>query len=96
MDPDILEGVTRDSILTLARDLGIPTIERPVDKSELLIADEIFLCGTAAQIVHVLGVENYQLPEERPVTPQLRTPLKAIAEGKYSFCQDWLAPVALN
>ncbi|HEY9655400.1 MAG TPA: branched-chain amino acid transaminase, partial [Crinalium sp.] len=47
-DQDILEGITRDRVLTLAKDLGIPTIERPIDKSELYIADEVFLTGTAA------------------------------------------------
>ena len=95
VDQDILEGITRDSVLTLARDLGIPTTERPVDKSELLIADEIFLCGTAAQIAPVLCVENYQLPEERPVTSQLRTQWRAIAEGQNPSYQDWLTPVKL-
>jgi branched-chain amino acid aminotransferase len=61
-DQDILEGITRDSILTIAKDLGIKTVERSIDKSELLIADEVFLSGTAAKIVPVtkLKVINYQ------------------------------------
>ena len=58
VDQDILEGITRDSVLTLARNLGIPAIERPVDKSELFIADEVFLCGTAAQITPVVSIEK--------------------------------------
>jgi branched-chain amino acid aminotransferase len=71
-DQDILEGITRDSILTVARDLGIPVIERPVDKSELFIADEVFLSGTAAKITPVKQVEIYQLPKARPVTDKHR------------------------
>ncbi|MEM8779991.1 MAG: branched-chain amino acid transaminase, partial [Cyanobacteria bacterium P01_G01_bin.49] len=61
-DQDILEGITRDSILTLAKDLGIPTLERPIDKSELFIADEVFLCGTAAKVAPVKQIETFQLP----------------------------------
>ena len=49
-DQDILEGITRDSVIQLAGDLELEVIERPIDKSELLIADEVFLSGTAAKI----------------------------------------------
>lgn len=95
IDQDILEGITRDSILTLGRDLGIPTIERPVDKSELMIADEIFLCGTAAQVVPVASVENYVLSAQRPMTQQLRQTLSAIAQGKNPKYDSWLTRVEL-
>ena len=81
VDQDILEGITRDSILTLAQDLGIPVIERPVDKSELFIADELFLCGTAAQITPIISVENYTLPSDRPITIKLWEHLRAAMEG---------------
>jgi len=78
---DILEGITRDSVLTLARDLGIPTCERAVDESELFIADEVFLCGTAAKITPVSQVENYCLPSARPITQTLQQKLIAITEN---------------
>ncbi|MDJ0565356.1 MAG: branched-chain amino acid transaminase, partial [Microcystis sp. M49629_WE12] len=61
-DQDILEGITRDSVLTIARDLGIPVIERPVDKTELFIADEVFLSGTAAKITPIKRIETFSLP----------------------------------
>ena len=77
-DQDILEGITRDSVLTIAKDLGIDTIERSVDRSELLIADEVFLSGTAAKITPVKRIENYQLPEEKPITEKLRSKLAEI------------------
>lgn len=96
VDQDILEGITRDSILTLARDLGIPAIERPVDKSELLIADELFLCGTAAQITPVASVETYSLPSDRPITSQLRAQLRAITQGQNANYQHWITRVDLD
>ena len=89
-DQDILEGITRDSILTIARDLGIPTVERPVDKTELLIADEVFLSGTAAKITPVKGIENYQLPIDRPITEKLKQILVAITEKREPKYQDWV------
>ena len=87
---DILEGITRASVVALARDLNIPVKERPVDKSELVIADEVFLCGTAAQITPVLAVENHSLPRERPITQMLRTLLQQIVQGHDSRYQSWL------
>lgn len=95
-DQDILEGITRDSVLTLARDLGIPTIERPIDKSELYIADEVFLTGTAAKVAPVKRVENYELPTDRPVTERLRALLIAITEKRETRYQDWVDTIAFD
>ncbi|MBE9179820.1 branched-chain amino acid transaminase [Oculatella sp. LEGE 06141] len=95
-EQDILEGITRDSILTLARDLGIPTVERPVDKSELLVADELFLSGTAARITPVRKLEIYDLPTERPITNQLRETLSAITENRDPKYQDWIYSIPLD
>lgn len=95
-EQDILEGITRDSILTLARDLGIKTVERPVDKSELFIADEVFLSGTAAKITPVKKIEIYSLPKERPITHQLREKITAITENKQPEYQDWVFTIALD
>lgn len=89
-DQDILEGITRDSIITLARDFGIPVVERPIDKSELLIADEVFLSGTAAKITPVKRVEMYQLPTDRPITEKLKDKLTAITENRDTQYQDWV------
>lgn len=96
VDQDILEGITRDSILTIARDLGIPVEERPVDKSELLIADEVFLCGTAAQLTPILSIEAYTLPANRPITTTLSTHLKAAVEGQDQRYRHWVTEVELS
>jgi branched-chain amino acid aminotransferase len=55
---DILEGITRASIITIARDAGIVVQERAVDRTELYIADEAFLCGSSARIIPILSVDK--------------------------------------
>ncbi|MBD3881277.1 branched-chain amino acid transaminase [Phormidium tenue FACHB-886] len=94
-EQDILEGITRDSILTIARNLGISVSERPIDKTELLIADEVFLSGTAAKITPVRRIENYELPSERPITQQLKEKLTAITENCDPEYSDWVYKVQL-
>jgi len=95
-DQDILEGITRDSVITLAKDFGITVIERPVDKSELFIADEVFLCGTAAKIAPVNQIERFKLPTERPITTKLREKLIAITENRESDYRDWVFEIPLS
>jgi branched-chain amino acid aminotransferase len=87
---DILEGITRDSILTVAKDLDIETIERAIDKTELLIADEVFLSGTAAKVTPVKQIENYHLSNNRPITEKLKQKLTAITENKEPDYQNWV------
>ena len=69
---DILEGITRDSILTIAKDLGIETEERAIDKTELFVADEVFLSGTAAKVTPVKRIESYHLSTQRPITEKIK------------------------
>ncbi|NJK41734.1 MAG: branched-chain amino acid transaminase [Acaryochloridaceae cyanobacterium SU_2_1] len=95
-EQDILEGITRDTILQLAQDMGITVVERPVDKSELLIAEEVFLSGTAAKITPVKQIENYQTPLERPITEMLRHKLTAITENRDPQYQHWVFPIPLT
>lgn len=89
-DQDILEGITRDSIITVAKNLGIEVVERPVDKSELFIADEAFLSGTAAKIAPIKRVETYELPNHRPITEQLKAKITAITENREPEYKDWV------
>jgi branched-chain amino acid aminotransferase len=95
-EQDILEGITRDSILSIARTFGIKTIERPVDKSELFIADEVFLSGTAAKITPVKRIENYATPTTRPITDKLRETLTAITENREAEYRDWVFAIAFD
>jgi branched-chain amino acid aminotransferase len=95
-EQDVLEGITRDSILTIARNLGIPVLERPIDKTELLIADEVFLSGTAAKITPVRRVESYELSTDRPITNSLREKLSAITENRDADYKDWVHVIPLK
>ena len=96
VDQDILEGITRASVLELARDMGIPVLERPVDKSELLIADEVFLSGTAARVTPVRRIETTELPSHRPLMERLRERLTAITEGRDPQYDHWVTRVRLD
>ena len=96
VDQDILEGITRASVLELAKTMGIPTLERPVDKSELFIADEVFLSGTAAKVTPVRRVENTDLSSDRPVMDAIRDRLTAITEGRDPAFDHWVTRVRLN
>ena len=96
VDQDILEGITRASVLELAQAMGIPTLERPVDKSELFIADEVFLSGTAAKVTPIRRVETTELSSERPVMNAIRERLTAITEGRDPAYDHWVTRVRLN
>ena len=96
VDQDILEGITRASVLELAQAMGIPTLERPVDKSELFVADEVFLSGTAAKVTPVRRVESTDLRSQRPVMDAIRERLTAITEGRDPAYDHWVTRVRLN
>lgn len=92
-DQDILEGITRDSVLTIAKDLDIEIEQREIDKTELFIADEVFLCGTAAKVTPVKRVENYHLPQDKIITTKIKEKLTAITENKEPKYQDWITVI---
>ncbi|AFZ47575.1 branched chain amino acid aminotransferase apoenzyme [Cyanobacterium stanieri PCC 7202] len=94
-DQDILEGITRDSVITIAKNLGLEVEQREIDKTELFIADELFLCGTAAKVTPVKRVENYHLSPERPITTKIKETLTAITENRDPNYQDWITVIDL-
>ncbi|MEB3303119.1 MAG: branched-chain amino acid transaminase [Cyanobium sp.] len=96
VDQDILEGITRASILEIAPRMGIPVIERAVDKSELFIADEVFLSGTAARITPVRCVESTDLPTKRPLMEQLRDRITRITEGRDPEYEHWVTRIRIE
>jgi branched-chain amino acid aminotransferase len=95
VDQDILEGITRSSVLELAKAMGIPTLERPVDKTELFIADEVFLSGTAAKVTPVRRIETTDLATQRPIMDAIRERLTAITEGRDPAYDHWVTRVSL-
>ena len=90
---DILEGITRDSVMVIARDMGIEVEERAIDKTELLIADEVFLSGTAAKVTPVKRIESYQLSTNRPITEKIKHKLTSITKNQEPDYQEWIYTV---
>jgi len=95
VDQDILEGITRDSVIELAKSFGINVIERPVDKTEILIADEVFLTGTAAKITPVKKIESTELNVERPLMNKLKSKLIEITEGRSQDYDKWVTRISI-
>jgi branched-chain amino acid aminotransferase len=96
VDQDILEGITRASVIELARAMDIPVIERAVDKTELFVADEVFLSGTAARVTPIRRIETTDLPGSRPIMERLRDRLTAITEGRDSEYEHWITRVRID
>jgi branched-chain amino acid aminotransferase len=96
VDQDILEGITRASVIELARAMGLEVIERGVDKSELFVADEVFLSGTAAKVTPVRRVETTDMPSQRPVMERIRERLTAITEGRDSAYDHWVTRIRID
>jgi branched-chain amino acid aminotransferase len=96
VDQDILEGITRASVIELAKAMGIDVIERAVDKSELFVAEEVFLSGTAAKVTPVRRVETTELPTARPVMERIRERLTAITEGRDPAYDHWVSRVRID
>jgi len=96
VDQDILEGITRASVIELAKSMGMTVIERPVDKTELFIADEVFLTGTAAKITPIRQLESTTLSSQRPVMDALRQRLIAITEGRDDEFSHWVTRIDLD
>lgn len=94
VNQDILEGITRMSVITMARSMGYEVVERAVDKTELLLADEVFLTGTAARITPVRRIETTELAGERPVMERLRRRLQAVTEGRDEEFRHWVTGIA--
>ena len=92
----ILEGITRDTAMTLAIERGLAAVEqRPVDRTELYVADEVFLCGTAAQIAPVTRIDGRAVGtgEPGPVTLMLQAAYDGIVRGSDPAPHGWIERV---
>lgn len=90
-----LEGITRNTALTILKEEGIEVIERPIPRTELYMADEIFLTGTAAEIVPVRSIDGHTIANgvEGVVTMTVRQKYEDIVLGKDKKKMDWLTAV---
>lgn len=92
----ILESITRDAIMTMARDMGIEVVERTVDRTELYTADELFLCGTAFEITVINEIDRYPVGtgELGSITAQIERDLLSTFRGTNERYRHWLTPVS--
>lgn len=95
---DILEGITRRTIFMLANEMDVPVDERPIDRSELYIADEAFVCGTGAQIAVVGTIDGRMIGDgaRGPITQQLQEKFFDIVRGKDKQYEHFLTRVPVH
>lgn len=86
----ILEGITRDSIITLAKDLGYEVIERDLVRTDLYWSDEAFLTGTAAEVVPIQEVDGRVIGQPGPITRQLQEAFYSVIHGENVAYDGWL------
>ncbi len=94
-DAAVLEGLTREMLIDLARDAGYPVGERPVSRDQLYAADEVFVCGTAAEVVGLREIDFRTIGAGRtgPVTRALQAAFEAVTRGRHPRSADWMEPV---
>jgi len=92
---DLLEGITRASVLEIAKEQGIKTEQRSVDRSELYITDEMFMCGSSARIVPILSVDKRKIGsgKQGPITKKLTDIYAEIQRGNAEDTRNWLTEV---
>jgi branched-chain amino acid aminotransferase len=93
-----LSGITRDSVLTIARHLGLPVIEQAIPRELLYIADEVFFSGTAAEVTPIRSIDRIVIGDGSvgPITKQLADEFFGIANGLKPDRFGWLTPVKVS
>lgn len=96
---NILEGITRKSIIQLMRDeLGLEVVERNIDRTEIFLADEAFICGTGVQMAAITRIEHRPIGDGKmgPITEQTWSLLLDVLYGRVGKYRDWLTPVYVS
>ena len=90
-----LEGITKDSVIKIAKDLGYQTVEREIPRTEIYFSDEVFLTGTAAEITPVISVDGKAIGDGKvgKITGKIRTIYSDITMGKNKKYSKWITPV---
>ena len=89
----ILDGISRRSVIQIARDLGYSVIERDIGRSELYLAEEVFLTGTAAELVPVREIDDHALPCPGEITRVVQAKFEDALHGRAPEYAEWLDPV---
>ncbi|HEX2064369.1 MAG TPA: aminotransferase class IV, partial [Acidimicrobiales bacterium] len=88
-----LEGITQDSVLTIARDLGFDVEVGHLLRSDLYTAEEAFLSGTTAEVVPIRSVDDREIGERGPITRKIQETFFATVKGGVDRYKDWLEHV---
>ncbi len=96
LDGTALRGITRDAVLTLARDMSLEVREEAVAREDLYTSDELFFTGTASEVTPIRSVDRIPVGEGKagPLTLEIQARFLAIAKGEATDTHDWLTPVA--
>jgi branched-chain amino acid aminotransferase len=88
----VLEGITRASLIAVARDLGFEIVEQMVSRDQLYNVDEVFVCGTAAEVIALREIDFRLIGEGKmgPVTKAIQTAYHQAVHGEHRFSKDWL------
>lgn len=93
----ILSGITRDTIVKLARDRGYEVLEQPIPREMLYIADEMFFTGTAAEVTPIRSVDRLSVGSgERPITRDIQDTFFGLFDGRTEDKWNWLEPVGVD
>ena len=91
----VLESITRDTILNIAKHNGISVYERSIDRTELYTCDEAFLCGSAMEITPIFSIDRYEIGNGNigPLTKKLHQCYLDVAQGRNDEFKKWLTPI---
>ncbi|MBJ7348150.1 MAG: branched-chain amino acid transaminase [Thermoleophilaceae bacterium] len=92
----ILDGISRDSVIQIARDLGFTVVERDIGRAELTLADEVFLTGTAAELVPVREIDDHEIGKPGEITKTLQAKFDDALAGRAPEYRDWLDVVTTS
>jgi len=93
LSASILAGITRDAVVAIARELGYEVREKALIRTDLAVADELFLCGTAAEITPIRSLDDHELGDPGPVTRRIQEAYLAAVTGRDERFAHWLEPV---
>jgi branched-chain amino acid aminotransferase len=94
----VLEGITRDSLMVLAGQLGLTVVEQPISRDQLYIAGEVFVCGTAAEVIALREIDGRKIAAGAvgPTTRLLQQEFSNLVHGRHQLSATWLDPVPVD
>jgi branched-chain amino acid aminotransferase len=90
LSASILVGITRNSVMQIAEDLGYRVVEKPLIRTDLYLADEVFMCGTAAEVTPIREVDDHVVGPPGPITREIQTAYLDTANGRTERWAQWL------